>query len=296
MHMNIIDLRNGCGQSRLLEGIPYEEYAEIPALRASVIKDGIFRDAEKQPVISARHLRASYQGQSYKESESLLFGKALHCLLLEPQDFAARFACYEGRRDERTKAYQEFLQDNAGKDILKATGPMSWEWCMEAAIALVENEAVGEYIAAGAREVTGLAAVHDIPCKCRYDWLSISKHAILDVKTTRSIGPIEFWWEFKRYGYGIQLALYQHVYAVITGKHLPVVVVACENHPPFVSVVYAVPDELLRRELELIFRVCDVVRQCLETDLWPSFAGNTVLPLAIPDYEMEEIDFVSWEE
>jgi hypothetical protein len=247
-------------------------------------------------VVSPRHIKASYEGESIKASESMLFGKALHCLLLEPDEFTKRFASYDGRRDERTKAYQEFLEDNEGKDVLKSTGPLSMEWCIEAGMEMVKNTAVQEYIAAGAREVTGLAPVKDLACKCRFDWLSVSRPAILDVKTTRAVGPLDFFYEWQRYGYGKQLALYSHLYEVITGEILPVVIVAVENKPPFCSVVYDIPSELLRRELELIFRVCETVKKCLDSDDWPSFAGTASLPLALPDWAMSEVDFVSWEE
>jgi exodeoxyribonuclease VIII len=293
--MDINDLLAPPPEPQLIEGIPYEEYHEIPALRASVVKDGLFKDVEKQVVISPRHILASFQGESYKESESMTFGKALHCLLLEPDEFEKRFAYYDGRRDERTKAYQEFLEENEGKSVLKTTGPMSWEWCLEAASELCQNDVVQEYIAAGAREVTGLATVHDVPCKVRYDWLSVSKQSILDVKTTRSIGPVEFFYEWNRYGYGIQMAMYSHVYQAITGVALPVVIVAVENHPPFCSVVYEIPSELLRRDLEIVFRVCDTVKRCLDTNEWPSFASEA-RPLAVPDWAMEDCDLVSWEE
>lgn len=293
--MDINDLRVCSPASQLLEGIPYEQYHQIPALRASVIKDGLFRVVEKQTVVSPRHIKASYEGESTKASESMLFGSALHCLLLEPHDFEKRYCFYDGRRDERTKAYQEFLEENEGKSILKSTGPMSWDWCLQAAQELCKNEVVQEYIVAGAREVTGLAPVHDMACKVRYDWLSISKHAILDVKSTRAVGPVDFWFEFSRYGYGVQLALYHHVYKIITGDDLPVVIVAVENKPPFCSAVYEIPSELLRRELELIFRVCDTVRKCLDASEWPSFAIG-ILPLAIPDWAMQDCDLVSWEE
>lgn len=294
--MDIRDLLAVPPSCRLIEHLSYGQYAEIPALRASHVKSCLFMDAEKLPVISPLHLKAAYEetGEE-KESESLLFGKAIHCLLLEPKEFERRFTFYEGRRDSRTKDFQNFLSDNVGKDILKSSGPMSWEWCLEAGKAMVANDVVQPYIECGAAEVTGLAPICDVPCKVRFDWISISENCILDVKTTRDIGPLEFWWSFKRYGYGLQLAMYQHAYFRVTGNTLPVVIVAIENHPPFASVVYSIPDELLKRELSTVFKVCKSVRQALDSDHWPSFASEPMV-LAIPDYEMQEADMVSWEE
>jgi hypothetical protein len=294
--MDITELLTAPSSPALTEGVPYDKYARIPALRSGVLKDGIMRGAEREPIISPRHIKASYEGQLEKDSESMLFGRAMHTLLLEPKEFEKRYCFYEGRRDERVKAYQEFLAESVGKEVLKATGPMSWAWCMEAAVELCQNVAVQPYIAEGAREVTGVASIGGLPCKIRIDWLSISRKCICDVKTSRDVSPLGFWYEFNRYGYGLQLAMYREVYRLITDKNLPVMIIAIENHPPFVSVMYEVPTELLDRELLVVKKCVAAVRQALDTGEWTSFAGNEVQPLAVPDWAMEPMDMVDWSE
>lgn len=292
--MDIYDLLSVPQERRLIENLPFDQYQTIPALRSGVIKDGLDEDANHEVLISPLHIKESYEGQLTKDSESMQFGRALHSLLLTPDEFAEHFCFYEGRRDERTKAYQEFLEDNRGKEILKKSGPMSWDWCMQAAMSLCKDSAVQPYIASGISEVTGLAPLDGLPCKSRFDWLSTSEGAIVDVKTTRTIGPRRFWGEWSRYGYGIQLALYQQVYREIFGVHLPVVVVAIENCPPFSSVVYSVPDDLLEQYLGTVMDVIGKVKECLETREWPNFAHGKVLPLAVPDYAMDVADTLDW--
>jgi hypothetical protein len=295
--MDITELLTAPSSPRLQEGVPYDAYARIPALRSGVLKDGIVRGAEREPIISPRHIKASYEGHVDRDSESMLFGRAMHTLLLEPKEFENRYCFYEGRRDERTKAYQEFLVESAGKEVLKATGPLSWAWCMEAAVELCSNATVQPFISAGAREVTGLAPICGLPCKIRIDWLSITNHCLCDVKTTRDVGPLEFWQHsFKTYSYGLQLSLYREVYRLITDQTLPVFIIAIENHPPFVSVVYEVPGDLLDHELRLVTRSVEAVKKCLLTGQWPSFARNEVLPLAVPDWALPHDDLVDWED
>jgi hypothetical protein len=111
--MDITELLTAPSSPRLQEGVPYDAYARIPALRSGVLKDGIVRGAEREPIISPRHIKASYEGHVDRDSESMLFGRAMHTLLLEPKEFENRYCFYEGRRDERTKAYQECSKPRA---------------------------------------------------------------------------------------------------------------------------------------------------------------------------------------
>lgn len=295
--MDITELLSAPRKSQIIEHLSYGDYASIPALRSHQIGAGVSHDAERQPIISPFHIKAAYEGRmAHDDTESMLFGRAIHCLLLEPKEFEKRFCCYDGRRDERTKAYQEFLADSLGKEVLKVRGALSWEWCMEAATELCRNEVVKPFVAAGGREVSVVADLGGLPCKARIDWLSISAHAIVDVKTTRAIAPLAFWYEFNRYSYGLQMAMYQEVYRIASGKHLPVFIIAIENKPPFSSVVYSVPQELLDRELRTVKKCVAAVRGCLETGQWPSWGGNEVQALEIPDWEMAEEDLVDWGE
>ncbi len=45
-------------------------------------------------------------------TESMKFGTRLHQAILEPDKFADEVVVYEGRRDKRSKEYQQFLTDN----------------------------------------------------------------------------------------------------------------------------------------------------------------------------------------
>jgi hypothetical protein len=164
-----------------------------------------------------------------------------------------------------------------------------------AAEQLCNSASVQPYIAEGQREVTGLAPIGDVQCKVRWDWLSTSMKAILDVKTTRSVDPLGFWYEFNRFGYGIQLALYRQVYEEIAQVRLPVVIVAVENQPPFCSVVYQIPEALLDQELRTIHMVVKKVRECLDSGDWPAFDYGVELPLSVPDYVME-VEALDWSE
>lgn len=294
--MDITELLSAPHKSQIIEHLPYDDYARIPALRSHQLGAGVSYDAEHQPIISPFHIKAAYEGRMAKEdTESMLFGRALHCLLLEPKEFEARYCAYDGRRDERTKAYQEFLAESVGKEVLKVRGALSWEWCMEAATELLANDVVKPFVAVGAREVSVVAEVGGLPCKARIDWLSISAHAIVDVKTTRAIAPLAFYYEFKRYGYGQQMAMYQEVYRVASGKHLPVFLIVIENKPPFSSVVYSVPQELLDRELRTVKKCVGAVQKGLETGQWLAWGGNEVRALEIPDWCMQDEDLVDWE-
>lgn len=294
--MRISDLATAPRPVCLSPDVSYPEYAEIPAVRSGVVKDSLVEDVGRQFIVSPAHIKRSYEGQLAKDSDSLDFGKALHCLMFEPDKFESEFCACELRRDMRTKAYQDFVEANAGKTVLKAHGDRSYQWCLDAAVAFCQVPEIKPFTECGIAEVTGQGVISDVPVKARYDWISQSRDCLVDLKTSMAIGPMDFWRSFKRYGYGIQLALYREIYRQISSIVLECFIIAIENHPPFSAVVYEVPGDLLDRDMALVRTVCDKVAECLEKDEWPSFSYGQVLPLLVPEWEMESVDVLDWSE
>lgn len=60
-----------------------------------------------------------YKEGPRKETDAMRFGTMVHRAILEPEEYQATVTVYEGRRG--TKAYKEFQEENAHKDILTVT-------------------------------------------------------------------------------------------------------------------------------------------------------------------------------
>lgn len=263
------------------ETLPWSEYHAFPAMRCSVLVHG-----RK----SMLHLRHAWE-QGTEDSEYLLWGRALHCLLLERAEFVGRYCAYDGVRNEKHKAYQEFLEANAGKEVLRATGQFSMESVLAAARAVCASELVNSFTHTGIAELSGFCVEAGLQCKFRIDWISTSAEAIVDVKTARTIEARPFGQQFFALSYDIKLGLYQRWYQQLTGRHWPVFVLAIENTAPFDSTVVPVPQVVLDDGAAKGLEILERVKTCIETDHWPGIAGDELYPLEVPNYVMEEVEF-----
>lgn len=89
-------------------------YRLSPALNQSYLKD----------VNAVSPSYAEYRRLNPEETPALIFGSALHTLVLEPNDFNKRYAMLPDcdRRTKEGKAlFEEFAIANAGKRVLKST-------------------------------------------------------------------------------------------------------------------------------------------------------------------------------
>lgn len=98
------------------EGMSYEQYDEIDALRASHIKAGL---------ASMAHFKAARDSEDKKETEALRFGKIFHSALLEPADYFSKvivkpdFGKGEGSRTKKWDWESRIGVENPSAIILK---------------------------------------------------------------------------------------------------------------------------------------------------------------------------------
>lgn len=263
------------------EHISWGDYNAFPAMRCSVLSHG-----RK----SMLHLRHAWQ-QGIKDSEQMLWGRALHCLLFEREEFVTRYCAYDGPRNHKHTAYQEFLEANPDKEVMLLYGQYSWTSVLSAAQAVCANQLVNQYTREGIAELSGFVVEDGMQCKFRIDWVSTAAETLVDVKTARTISARPFGQQFFSLAYDIKLGLYQRWYRSITGRHWPVCVLAIENSPPHDSAVVPVPQAVLddgaAKGLEILSRV----KECIASDRWPGIANDELYPLEVPNYVMEEVEY-----
>jgi len=151
------------------------EYSEIKALNWSTLK--VLHE-------SAALCRHRTEHPSPDRSFYRL-GRAVHCLTLEPEVYATRYAVCDMRRDARTKAYQKWCAAHPGVDALtESEGAM-----VEAmARAVREHPKAGPLLFGGRAEevVTWTDPDTGIPCKGRLDLITSSY--LVDLKTVEASG------------------------------------------------------------------------------------------------------------
>ncbi len=255
---------------RVLPAMPYEEYDRIEGANWSKLKT-----MQK----SAKHYKHALSNQR-KDTPSLLLGRATHTAVLEPERFLPEYAYFDG--DKRTKEWKAFKIANRGRDILDGD---DYRRCLAMSKALHADPVTGPYLESGRAEVPIVWTDKDtgLPCKARLDWLSDSKPALVDLKTTRSVDGFLFGRDAAKYGYHCQLAHYQAAYASTDGPPLEVVIIAVESEPPHDCAAFIVDADALYAGAEEVASLLVKLKYSVKSGHWPG-RYTEAQPLQLPPW------------
>ena len=243
--------------------LPFEDYRAIDALNPS-------------RVLRARisPLQFDYDRHNPREATGpMRFGSAVHCSVLEPDQFPLRYCIWTGGRRAGAE-YKVFMDANEGHEILTED---EYAACCHARNAARQHPVAGRLLSAGDpcdREVslvwndrqTGLL------CKGRADMLL---PMIIDLKTTRikvaddrAITRIA-----SNMGYHISLAAYQDAVSTLTSEMPAVKVIFVEQLPPHDVRVLNVPNAVLAQGWDEWQRLLGQIAECEQSGVWPGCAA-----------------------
>ncbi len=218
---------------------------------------------------------------------ALLFGSAVHKLILEPESFCDEYAVFPDC-DKRTKdgkaMYHNFLDRLNGRTEI----PESDHTIMLAMRdAVMKNPKARSLLTGGVTETSYYW--HDLRtgtlCKCRPD--KVNKGYLVDLKTTSDASPEGFSRSLMAYRYHVQAAWYLRGYEAATGvRPEGFVFIAVEKKPPFSVALYLCGDvtvEIGAREAD---EDLDVLVQCSESGNWYGYGGekDLILPVELPEW------------
>jgi len=218
-------------------------------------------------------------------------GAAIHCLLLEPEQFDHRYALCDVRRDKRTQAYRDWLDNHPNKEPLNKR---EMDLAHEASAAVHGHRVALELLSRCRREEP---IVWDDPatgmrCKGRLDGIAT---CVVDVKTGRDIDPPRFERASATYLYHGQLAFYHHGAIAahkIDGDEMPYII-AVGKEPPWDVAVYQLKPDTLNAGRTLVLQLMRKLEECIAADMWPGVAPDLQyldLPqwaAGLSDYELE---------
>jgi len=244
------------------------EYAAIDAINFSRLK--ALR-------ISPKHFK--YQASkpwNDDDTPALRVGRAAHCFILDPDEFARQFVCYGKRR--AGKKWEAFEAAHSSQTILNET---EYYRALNIANAAGGHPLAREYLGPGLKEAvfTWKDKVTGTMCKGRIDHAGTH---LVDVKTCAQVEPRLFLNQSARLGYHAQIAFY---YDGIRANGVRVapepVIIAVESVEPHDVVVYAVPDHVLEAGRDEYRRLLALLEHCRKTDEWPGIAPDA-LSLDLP--------------
>ena len=225
-------------------------------------------------------------------SAALRVGSALHCSVLEPDNWPTHFAIKPEGIDRRTKdgkeKWAQFEAENIGRTIIDQD-EAAQVLAMQTAVR--QNETAAILLAQGQPEASwrteGLLAL-----QCRTDWfnaegcaLTDGRPYIVDIKTTESLSGEDFG-SFERtvfkYGYHRQAGFYLPLLTEITGGPVfDFFFVAVEKVEPFGVAVYRMSDAAAALGQDETLDDLRKLKRCYETQEWPNI-DSTVRELGVP--------------
>lgn len=240
--------------------LSWADYAATKAIHWSTLK---------QMLRSPAHFLAA-EAEGIPDTSSLMLGRAKHCKSLEPHRFDEFFAVWRDG-DRRAKGYKAFEGAAAPRDVLTLS---EMEDVEAAARAVRESPLAKPYLAEGEAELSVQFEVDGLPAKCRIDFLSSSRPAIVDLKFTKDASLDGFPREVERYGYAGQAAFYVDAVKHALGEELPFVFIACEGSFP--PVPFVVPPEIIDLGRSRYRRALKRLAECREKNEWPGYATSEV--------------------
>lgn len=275
-------------QGHITSRVPYEEYAGLPGVNFSRLKE-----LKRSPY------HYQFRRENPATSKPLSLGQAAHCATLEPERFASQFAVWSRKSDagndcpRRGQYWEAFVAANPGKTIITEAEGLD---ALAIARAVRADALAMRYLENGepevtmqwALEVSNLATGEIVPmaCRARADWLTRidGEHFLVGLKTTKDCRPFPFGAAAARFSYHLQWAFYLDGYRAITGVTPRMREIVVESAPPYDVVVYDIPEDVIlqgRAEYEGLLRL---LHECESRREWLGVSNGLEQILSLPTW------------
>ncbi|ODT97481.1 MAG: hypothetical protein ABS82_00340 [Rhodanobacter sp. SCN 67-45] len=251
-----------------------------------VVNCGALKELAKTP----KHYRAWLSATEQHETPALLFGRALHALVLEPDLFAREWAQQPEFGDLRTKAGKErrddWLSMHRGVTAVSAD---DWQRLQAMRDAVMAHPIAGKLFTGGVAESTAIWTdpEHGLLCKARMDYYVASRGLVIDLKSTEDASESAFARSVATYRYHVQHAHYASAFQSLGHELRAFLFVAVEKTAPFAVNVMCLDADAEARGMELRDRDMVTLNRCLQTDTWPGYEP-TIHRLALPRWALND--------
>lgn len=226
---------------------------------------------------------------------ALLFGQAVHKLILEPDTFDDEFAVAPNV-DRRTKdgktAYNAFCESLGDRSVIT---PDQYQTAVEMRNAAISAPFVAKLLQ-GEHEkpMLWVDELTGETCKIRIDVLntSTSTPIIVDYKSTEDASTEGFMRSALKYGYDLQSAMYSEGFEKVTGIKPLFVFIAQEKKPPYSVNILQADKLFLQRGYEIYRELLGIFHDCRESGVYWGYLGkfNVINNLALPSWAAKELD------
>lgn len=250
-------------------------------------KEGISASDLKKMVKSMAYYHYCKENPEDSDTEALLFGRAYHKLMLEPEDFDTEFAVapYVDKRTKEGKAtWQKFCEENEGKDIITQ---QTYETLLEMQKALYETPYV-KLLIKGDHEKSyfWVDENYGLPMKIRPDSTGKIKdeYICIDLKTTVCAETDKFMRDSIRLGYDLQASHYLEGLEKTYGKKFKFIFIAQEKTAPYLVNVLEADEYFIQSGKELRDMLLQQYVECSESGNWYGYMKDGINSLGVPKW------------
>jgi hypothetical protein len=225
------------------------------------------------------------------ERKAFVFGRAWHCMLLEPDRFDAAWAVMPrigNRSTADRQARVRFQELNAGKDLIAVD---EYDKARRMVDAIRLHPLANALTSGGGRTertVVWRDPDTDLPCKCRLDYHDESRALVLDPKSCDDASPEAFARSAFRYRYHVQNAHYTEACRVV-GEPLDYFLFLCvEKDPPHAVAIYKINAPGAERGWELRQRNMARLARAIRENHFPSYNDDKTAELQLPAFAFYE--------
>lgn len=258
--------------------IPFSEYLKIDSENWSRLKHMDDGDGGTDPAF----YRWRRENPPADKPEWVI-GRALHTLVLEPDEFAERHPVATVK-DRRSKAWTAFAAEHLDRDPLTINEN---EKAQAMASAVLAHPIASDILSFGEAETTirWTDEASGIECKGRAD--HVRPGLFVDLKGTRGISPKDFAKSVSNYGYASQAAFYSDGLQAMTGEPRAFGIIAVESSAPWRVRIYEPDDEAMAEGRALYRRLLRRLAECRESGIWSN--EPDIESISLPRWHRREI-------
>ena len=249
----------------------FAAYCQLEAVNASSLKNAAESAEEYQWALT--HPKA--------DTAAMFKGRAIHCAILEPDEFFRRYVLWPGPRT--TKEYHAFIKTvPEGVEVLSSA---DYDDCIGARNSVQSHPFAAGYLASGVFEHT-LQWVDEetgLGCKARLDWLDLDRGWITDLKSGKDIAPRSFERTTHDLLYHMSAAHYIAGVRAVTGQDCGFRFIAVKQKGPWAVRCGPIAEDALYCGEQERRRLLRLVADCTASGAWPG---------AYPDED--EFDLPAW--
>ena len=257
--------------AELKTGLSFADYLAIDAVNVSTLLH-FLDNTDKMAQWEIRKPK--------KETDSQLFGHAVHAAILEPTTFDDLYTQMPSFGDLRTKAGREARDEWAERNIGKAQVPGEmYARVLETRDLVLKSpdpELRELFAGPGQNELTILFRDEqtDLPCKARVDRIT-TLHGwpvLIDIKTAKAMGNYALEKDLAQWNYHVRLAWYMDALSRVKPADWMTVFVWISNSGPC-EVRMSQCDDPVWEEGRAAYRHClERYARCVESGQWDSYA------------------------